>query len=197
MALQLLVISGSPSGGPRPNRSGGEKERLMKRNLVKILLVLAVCSLPMIASAGVLDGQSGTLYYYYPSFGSIYTADAFTAPATVITLTYGPDLPNVIGGNTIFITFGNVGYTFNAGSFNGEDFNFPGLNITSVVYMSNFTSTWGWDAQDVWVNWQGLTPGANSFVSFQIGTTPEPGSMILLGSGVLGIAGLLRRKLNI
>ena len=60
MALQLLVISGSPSGGPRPNRSGGEKERLMKRNLVKILLVLAVCSLPMIASAGVLDGQSGT-----------------------------------------------------------------------------------------------------------------------------------------
>ena len=28
-------------------------------------------------------------------------------------------------------------------------------------------------------------------------TVPEPGSLILLGSGVLGLAGLLRRKLNI
>jgi hypothetical protein len=28
------------------------------------------------------------------------------------------------------------------------------------------------------------------------GTTPEPGTLVMLGSGVLGVAGLLRRKLN-
>jgi hypothetical protein len=37
------------------------------------------------------------------------------------------------------------------------------------------------------------TPGNFSFV--QNGTTPEPGSMLLLGSGVLGAFGVIRRKL--
>lgn len=167
------------------------------RNFVKVLVVLALCSLPMIASAGVLDGQSGTLYYDYPNIGTHYETHPFTAPATVITLTYGPDLVNVIGGNTINITFGNIGYSFSGGTFNGEVFNFPGLTITSVSYSSNFTGDWGWDANDVWVNWQGLTPDASSYVNFQFGSVPEPGSLVLLGSGVLGAAGLLRRKLNI
>ena len=35
-------------------------------------------------------------------------------------------------------------------------------------------------------------------VSFQNGsTTPEPGTLIMLGSGVLGLAGVLRRKINL
>ncbi len=168
------------------------------RSFGKLFLILAVCTLPLVASAGVLDGQSGTLYYYFPDFGTVYSADAFTAPATVITLTYGPDLPNVIGGDTIGITFGNVGYSFSGANFNGEDFNFPGLTITSVGYSSNFTQDWGWDANDVWVNWQGLTPDANSFVTFTInaGSTPEPGTLMLLGSGVLAGLGALRRRLS-
>ena len=29
------------------------------------------------------------------------------------------------------------------------------------------------------------------------GTTPEPSSILLFGSGVLGLAGLLRRKMNL
>jgi len=165
------------------------------RSYMKLLVVLALCALPMVASAGVLDGQSGTLYYYYPDFGTVYTADAFTAPATVITLTYGPDLPNVIGGNSINITFGNIGYSFTGANFNGEDFYFPGLTITSVAYSSNFTDAWGWDAHDVWVNFQGLTPNADSYVNFTLSSTPEPGTLMLLGSGMLAGIGDLRRRL--
>jgi PEP-CTERM motif len=33
-------------------------------------------------------------------------------------------------------------------------------------------------------------------VTYNSGTTPEPGSFILLGTGVLGLAGVIRRKLN-
>jgi hypothetical protein len=33
--------------------------------------------------------------------------------------------------------------------------------------------------------------------TFFIGPVPEPGSMRLLGTGVLGLAGMLRRKINL
>jgi hypothetical protein len=165
-------------------------------NFAKLLCVLALCSLPIVATAGVLDGQSGTLYYDAPNMGTHFSIDPFTAPTTVITLTYGPDLSNVIGGNDIFITFGNIGYIFTHAAFNGEVFNFPGITITSVSYASNFTNVWGWDAHDVWVNWQGLQPDNASFVDFTVSTTPEPGTLILLGSGVVAGLGAIRRRLS-
>jgi PEP-CTERM motif len=39
--------------------------------------------------------------------------------------------------------------------------------------------------------------GGITGLSFNSSTTPEPGSMILFGSGVVGLAGLLRRKLSL
>jgi len=164
----------------------------MRTLVVTLFLSLAVCTLPSLALADVLDGQSGTLYYDFPEMGTQFTSNSFTVPATVITLTYGPDLSNAIGGNEIDITFASDDSQFSFGDFNGEVFNFPGLSITSVVYSSNFTSDWGFDANDVWVNWEGLTPAANSFVEFQLRSVPEPGTLALLGLGLA--AGVLRRR---
>jgi PEP-CTERM motif len=46
----------------------------------------------------------------------------------------------------------------------------------------------------------GLITGYPSSLAFsvfgQVGTTPEPSSILLLGSGILGLAGVLRRKMN-
>lgn len=163
------------------------------RRLDKLFLVLVLCTFPFLAQAGVLDGQSGTLFYDYPSLGSHDSSYPFTAPATVITLTYGPNLVNTIGGDEVDISFGNIGYSFSGGTFNGEDFYFPGLTITSVVYSSNFTSDWHWDAHNLYVNWQGLTPASSSFVTFAVNRVPEPGTLGLLGLGAVAL-GLLRRR---
>lgn len=44
---------------------------------------------------------------------------------------------------------------------------------------------------------QPFTITVQGFLDDQFTSTPEPGSLVLLGSGVLGIAGLVRRKLNL
>ena len=67
-----------------------------------------------------------------------------------------------------------------------------------MTYSSNFPSPWGWSAHDIWVNWSGLGPiASDSYVQFQVSSTPEPGTLIMLGSGAVGLAGLLRRKLSL
>jgi PEP-CTERM motif len=39
--------------------------------------------------------------------------------------------------------------------------------------------------------------GGITGLSYESTTVPEPGSMMLFGSGVIGLAGLLRRKLGL
>ncbi len=39
--------------------------------------------------------------------------------------------------------------------------------------------------------------GGSATLSGGAGTTPEPGSIVLFGSGLLGLAGILRRKINL
>jgi hypothetical protein len=161
----------------------------------KILLALTLCALPIIASAGVLDGQSGTLYYLYPDTSTPLEVHPFTGPTSITTVNV---LVNTIGGNTIYIDLGPAaGGTFFPVAFNGEDFNFPGLTLTSVTYSSNFVGPWSWGPHDIWVNWEGMGPiQSDSYVQFQVSaSTPEPGTWVMMGSGVIGLAGLLRRKL--
>ena len=44
---------------------------------------------------------------------------------------------------------------------------------------------------------QPFTITVQGFLDDQFTSTPEPGSLVLLGSGVLGVAGLVRRKMNL
>lgn len=58
-----------------------------------------------------------------------------------------------------------------------------GVTFAGTALSANFTGTANYIA------FSGVTIGSN------VVGTPEPGSLVLLGSGVLGLAGLVRRKL--
>ena len=74
----------------------------------------------------------------------------------------------------------------------------------SVVPDTAFPPQWGWQTssqgdgqsyQDLFGNRsQNLTDLSFALYEQQQSTVPEPGSLMLMGSGILGMAGLLRRK---
>jgi len=72
----------------------------------------------------------------------------------------------------------------------------------SVVPDMKFPPQWGWGTGTsgdgiAYQNWYGTLYQRNSDLAFNLQgiPTPEPGSLILMGTGILGLAGMLRRKL--
>jgi hypothetical protein len=82
------------------------------------------------------------------------------------------------GGVIFFDTNGYNGGGYNGNTFMGRAYCPGGLNCGGVGSVDS-----GY----------GLVTG----FSFGNSTTPEPSSLLLLGSGVLGLAGMLRRKINL
>ena len=72
---------------------------------------------------------------------------------------------------------GSCGATLSPNSYNFLTCNIA--NVTTLVFYNDGENT-GWLMDDF---------------TYNAGTTPEPGTLVLLGSSVLGIFGTLRRKL--
>ncbi len=144
-------------------------------------------------------------YFNPPAQGPItawtlqFWSDSGGAPGTLLYQTY-------VGGtaNETFLQNDNVGdptYLY------GLPVNFTtAANTTywlSVYPDLGFPPQWGWEtgtggdgaSYQCFLGSCGPLPNDLSFAIFGNAATPEPGSMILLGTGILGLAGTMRRKL--
>ncbi len=117
---------------------------------------------------------------------------AFSSPVTSITFAFGDsggddDSPVVItgfdaGGNPL----GTLTTSYPAGYAAGKTLSGNFANAAYFILTSG-PHTSGSNSDSIY--WEVPT--------VQFGATPEPGTLIMFGSGVVGLAGLLRRKVNL
>jgi hypothetical protein len=184
--------------------------------LLAVVLVGAMAVFPGKASA---DGLTGTFTesWLFPNTSTVFATDSLTVGATYTcptAFTSGP-LNACAGfsenGSTISSTANSITYTeaagdaWSGGAFNG--FEYSGLTFTSgsLIGVSLATNIVGLSAADVsisggdiFINYQGLSTtsaaGGPVYATLTL-QTPEPGSLLLLSMGLLGLLGMTRRKL--
>ncbi len=144
--------------------------------------------------SGVSEGNGGTL------IASGLTADTVTATGRS---GFGfTEYENLVSGLNVHLGAGMYWFTVVPNDPNdpGRSFNSNTFGLNSVgTQTSNeqFFNSEFFGANFTNANTQGVFQTFSDGVYISSGgTTPEPSSLILLGSGVLGLAGLLRRKIN-
>ena len=134
-------------------------------------------------------------------FGWFYLYDsAFYVDPTAISITFdysldiGPDNDDWL---VVVLDFTN--YEFEVGDYNFSQISSLILSGTGTVDLTSYRNStidlaFGFEANDMWMD------SVGTFSNIQLNTSasapvPEPGTIILIGSGLIGIAGFGRKKL--
>jgi PEP-CTERM motif len=182
------TVCGNQSVELRINFKSTGKGVCMKRFVVLTLLVLACLACQLSATAYVYVGSwqvdQGP---YWPTVPPAYTGQEAAAllfggsPSQYAISTMGTN-PGLIDFSNWVSTWGGAcGGTFPCGTIVAENF---------VVTTNGFYEFPG-DTSAYVLDW---AQGAQ-YTNYAFKPVPEPGSLVLFGSGALGLVGLVRRKL--
>ncbi len=178
------------------------------RALTKVLLAAAMFAAPQAAQAQ-WGGQTIGGQYYFPTAGSLYEDRGTAAVGAGTEFTFFGLVTADVSANQVVIAFlcgGTCGFT--PAAFNGVRLYDPNgfladitsASLNAATTMTGFTaSRLSYDANNLWVNMESLPGGGAERIVIDVNAvvaTPEPASIVLLATGLIGVIGVARRKRN-
>jgi uncharacterized protein YjbI with pentapeptide repeats len=169
--------------------------------LVSLLLLFALSAVPAFAD---LDGANVTVNYLYPEIDQIYQelGTGVVTPGGFTVNSFGQHDFTTFPTDLVLTNVFGSDVNFTGADFNGYGLvvNSGGTAITGVTLGFNNISGFDlsrvtFDATHVWVNLEGLTTTPGRDLELDLEFVPEPGSIMLLGSGLVAAFGVARRKL--
>ncbi len=161
------------------------------------------------ARADSMIGSVVDVKYLFPNTSAVYADNGTQTVASGSSTTFGGLVTVTFGADTITVTNLEPGI-FAAGAFNGVDVSFlSGFNVGGVTIDPASSAAFASGAvassssTDVFLNIAGTCAscGRGESIILDISgtaptSTPEPGSFALLGTGLLGFAGVVKRRLS-